>query len=116
MTHIRFMHVHKHCSLAYLVWICYVCDDVPKTTLLALSAAFLSSFAFAGDTCPITLIGGTGDATSIAITFENAGKLPIRQLEFNCVPVRTQPHKAEHACREANALFFPGMQYTVNYP
>ena len=87
-----------------------------KAVRLVNIVAFLSSFAFASGSCPITLLSGAGDATSIAITFQNAGKLPIRQLEFNCTPVQRQPHKGQHTCREANALFFPGMQYTVSYP
>lgn len=77
----------------------------------------LASVAFASDPCPITLLSATGDAGSIAITFQAAGKLPIRQLEFNCVPAQQQARKARYThCREANALFFPGTEYTVSYP
>jgi hypothetical protein len=89
---------------------------MPKAALSLIIFSFLTSLAFASGSCPITLLSGTGDATSIAITFQNAGKLPIRQLEFNCVPVQRQAHRAQHnTCREANALFFPGMEYTVRY-
>ena len=77
----------------------------------------VSSFAFAGSPCPLALLSGTDDASSFAITFQNVGKLPIRQLEFSCAPVRQHAHGDQNtSCRERNALFFPGMEYTVSYP
>src|ERR1700677_939978 len=33
---------------------------------------------------PLPLVSGTGSRDSLSITFMNAGKLPIRRLEFNC--------------------------------
>ena len=88
-----------------------------KGILLVIIAGSLTASALTGDPCPITLLSGTGDANSIAVTFQNMGKLPIRQLEFNCIPLQLKAYRARPgACREANALFFPGMQYTVNYP
>ena len=88
-----------------------------KPALLLVIFSFLSPPAFAGGPCPVTLLSATGDANSISITFQNVGKLPIRELEFNCVPVQQHAEKAQPtSCREANALFFPGMEYTVSYP
>jgi hypothetical protein len=70
-----------------------------------------------GSPCPVMLVSGTGDADAIVVTFRNAGKLPIRQLEFNCTPAGTEAGKGQRArCREENALFYPGMEYTVRYP
>ncbi|HTC95339.1 MAG TPA: hypothetical protein VK699_17975 [Terriglobales bacterium] len=84
---------------------------------LAVAVAFFVSLAHAIGTCPVTLVSGTGDVDGISITFRNAGKLPIRRLEFNCTLVRAQAHKSQSIpCREENALFFPGTEYTVKYP
>jgi hypothetical protein len=67
-------------------------------------------------TCPLTLVSGAGDRDSISVTFRNVGKLPIRRIEFNCVPARGQAHKAGDAdCREHNAMFFSETPYTVKY-
>ena len=87
-----------------------------KAVVLAIFLS-LSPFAVASGSCPINLLSGTGDASSIAITFQNVGKLPIRELELNCVPFQQPVHKTgPTGCHEANALFFPGMEYTVSYP
>jgi hypothetical protein len=76
----------------------------------------LGQLAHAAGRCPLTLISGTGGSDSISITFMNAGKLPIRRLEFNCKPIGDRSDKAEPIhCVEENALFFPGVQYTVTY-
>jgi hypothetical protein len=57
------------------------------------------------------MVSGSADGDQIVVTFRNAGKLPIRRLEFACASGgRTG------ICREGNALFYPGMQYTVRYP
>lgn len=73
--------------------------------------------AYASGGCPVTLISGTGGSDSISITFRNTGKLPVRQLEFNCKLVGNRSGKAGPiACKEDSALFFPGMDYTVTYP
>ena len=83
--------------------------------LLVLSWS-LRSLAFAAGPCPVTLLSATADRSSIAITFRNDGKLPIRQLEFNCVLVRQHASKRQSVgCREQNALFFPGTEYSVSY-
>lgn len=67
--------------------------------------------------CPVTMVSGTGNPDAMVIAFRNAGKLPIRRLEFNCTPVHAQTGKrAGKLCREENALFYPGAEYTVRYP
>ena len=68
----------------------------------------LSSMTCAFGVCPVMMVSGVGERDNIVVTFRNAGKLPIRQLEFNCTPV--QPHVVgqTNACRERNALFYPG--------
>lgn len=71
--------------------------------LLAVSLAYASS-------CPVTLVTGTGDVDGIVLTFRNAGKLPIRELEFNCSLARAARPPQRMACREKNALFYPGME------
>ena len=68
-----------------------------------------------GAVCPVMMVSGTGDADGIVLTFRNSGKLPIRQLEFSCTTAQMRD-SGRGACRERNALFYPGMQYTVRYP
>jgi hypothetical protein len=88
-----------------------------KAALILVVFPFLNLLAFGSGSCPINLLSAGGDANSISITFQNVGKLPIRQLEFDCVPLQESARKDQHiTCREANALFFPGMEYTVSYP
>ena len=74
--------------------------------LLVISHAYASP-------CPVMLVSGIGDADGIVLTFRNSGKLPIRNLEFNCLlagPAQSM------VCRERNALFYPGMEYALRYP
>lgn len=67
--------------------------------------------------CPVMMVSGTGNPDAMVIAFRNAGKLPIRRLEFNCTPVHAQTGKrAGKLCREENAVFYPGAEYTVRYP
>jgi hypothetical protein len=73
---------------------------------------FLSVDALA--VCPVMLVSGVGESDGIVLTFRNSGKLLIRQLEFSCKSEPSQ--RGSNACREANTLFYPGMQYTVRYP
>jgi hypothetical protein len=88
-----------------------------KAALLPVISPVLSLLAFGSGTCPINLLQADRDANSISITFQNVGKLPIRRLEFDCAPLQEPGHKEQPiTCREANALFFPGMEYTVSYP
>lgn len=91
-----------------------------KSRDLALATALiLTLFVASADAslpCPLTLVSGAGNGDAIIVTFRNAGKLPIRRLEFNCTLVHAQADKAQGAVyREANALFFPGATYTVRY-
>jgi len=83
-----------------------------RTISIASILLVISSQALA--VCPVMLVSGAGEPDGIVLTFRNSGKLLIRQLEFRC----TEPGSSRdsHACREANALFYPGMQYTVRYP
>ena len=87
-----------------------------KATQLAILAVFFTPLADASGTCPVTLLSGAADRGAITVTFLNAGKLPIRRLEFSCTLVHAQAHEAQRTlCREENALFFPGTEYTVRY-
>jgi len=88
----------------------------PKAVvLLTLVLAFVSVADAAGP-CPLMLISGTAESDAIVVTFRHGGKVPIRQLEFNCTPLRSQAHKPQNGrCREDNALFYPGGEYTVRY-
>ena len=61
--------------------------------------------------CPVMMVSGTGERDQIVVTIQNTGKLPIRRLEFACASGSTTG-----VCREGNALFYPGMQYTLRYP
>jgi hypothetical protein len=76
---------------------------------------FLAS-AYALGACPVMMISGTGERDNIVVTFHNPGKLPIRQLKFACTPSQATSPRHDRSCREANGLFYPGMQYTVRYP
>jgi hypothetical protein len=67
-----------------------------------------------GSVCPVMMVSGTGDADGIVLTFRNSGKLLIRQLEFSCTTAQVRD-SGRGVCRERNALFYPGMQYTVRY-
>lgn len=81
-------------------------------TFLCIALAFgLVAGAYAS-VCPVMIVSGTGDRDGIAVTVRNAGKLPIRQLQLRCVGVSGKVGN----CEEANALFYPGMEYTLRYP
>jgi hypothetical protein len=73
----------------------------------------LGQLAEAAGKCPVTLVSGAGSLDSLSVTFRNDGKLPIRALEFNCQLLSDRSDNIH--CVEGNALFFPGMEYTVTY-
>lgn len=73
----------------------------------------LGQLANAAGRCPVTLVSASGTLDSLSITFMNAGKLPIRRLEFNCQLIGDRSDSIR--CAEENALFYPGMEYTVTY-
>jgi hypothetical protein len=108
----------SHFPWAGARFLCYLAGCMSKAMKIAVLAMFGGAVAYAGGSpCPVMLVSGTGDETAIVVTFRNVGKLPIRQLEFNCTPAGTEARKGQRArCREANALFYPGMEYTVRYP
>ena len=84
---------------------------------MLVSAVLILQASATGSVCPVMLVSGTGERDAMVITFRNAGKLPIRRLEFNCTPVRGHSGKRlRRPCREENALFYPGPEYTVRYP
>jgi len=80
---------------------------------LAVLVVLLGQLANAAGRCPVTLVSASGTLDSLSITFMNAGKLPIRRLEFNCKPIGDRSDNIR--CGEDNALFYPGMEYTVTY-
>lgn len=77
--------------------------------LLAVSLAHASP-------CPVMLVSGMGDKDGIVLTFRNSGKLPIRRLELNCSLPGAATSARSMACIEKNALFYPGVEYTLRYP
>jgi len=83
---------------------------------IAASAVVVVLFSQAyGNTCPVTLVSGVSDPDALVLTLRNAGKLPIRRLEFDCRPTRTAASGKSTSCREENALFYPGTELTVRY-
>lgn len=88
---------------------------MPKAIALSALAVLVISQAYAS-TCPVTLVSAVGDPDAIVLTLRNSGKLPIRRLEFNCKPARSQAASRGGPCREENALFYPGAELTVRYP
>jgi hypothetical protein len=80
-------------------------------------AVFFIPVARATIPCPVTVVDGAEEGNAFSVTFQNAGKLIIRRLEFNC-KMLLQGGKVQSLtrCGEENALFFPGMEYTVRYP
>ncbi|MGA7290348.1 MAG: hypothetical protein WBX02_19760 [Terriglobales bacterium] len=80
---------------------------------LAVFVVLLGQLANATGRCPVTLVSASGTLDSVSITFMNAGKLPIRRLEFSCK--LTGDRSDNIRCEEDNALFYPGMEYTVTY-
>jgi hypothetical protein len=66
--------------------------------------------------CPVLLVSGEADSDTIAVTFRNVDRLPIRRLEFNCKLADARADKA-HArhCLEPNASFVPRTEFTVSY-
>lgn len=75
------------------------------------------SAGLAQSPCPILLVSAKAAENQISITFMNMDKRVIRQLEFNCGPSRSIIGKVTDrpSCREDNALFFPGQEYTLDY-
>ncbi len=75
--------------------------------------------AQAGSSCPVTLVGGEGDANGIVISLLNAGKEPIRRVEFDSVAIRghTGSSHANRAgvCSEENTMLFPATPYDLKY-
>ena len=91
--------------------------NMSKAGQLAVFVILFASLGQASNPCPVTPVNGTDDLNAFAITFRNAGKLPIRRLEFNCNLAQLKTHKVQTIqCSEKNALFFPGTEYTVRYP
>jgi hypothetical protein len=95
-----------------------VCERklMSKRITAGLLVLAIVSLARAEFRCPVTLVSGAGDSDSVSITFMNTGKLPVRQLEFNCKLVGGRADRSAPSCKEDNALFFAGIEYTVNYP
>lgn len=84
--------------------------------LALLILACAAPLSDAGGACPVNLVSGASDANAIKVVFRNVSQLPIRQLEFLCKAVDPQADKAGHAhCREEDASYLPGNEYTVTY-
>jgi len=86
------------------------------TKAITVAAHFLAASLAYASSCPVMLVSGMRDVDGIVVTFRNAGKLPIRDLEFNCSLAHAAQPPQRMACREKNALFYPGMEYTLRYP
>lgn len=86
------------------------------TAIAALGVLLLLTPSAEASPCPLTLVSGEAERNVIVLTLRNAGKLPIRGVEFNCAPLHPRAKNAQAAdCRERNALFFPGTTNTVSY-
>jgi hypothetical protein len=83
---------------------------------LALLALVLAPRGETKSACPVMLVSGAKDQDTISVTFRNAGKFPIRRLEFNCKLANSRAKAAGQArCYEPNASFLPVGEYTVSY-
>jgi hypothetical protein len=87
-----------------------------RARALAILMILVWASACAFGVCPVMMISGAAERDNIVLSFRNSGKLSIRQLEFSCTSLPSWTVERTNQCREANALFYPGMQYTVRYP
>ena len=87
-----------------------------KTKMTAVVVCLLVVSLVYASPCPVMLVSGMGDRDGIVLTFRNSGKLPIRRLELNCSLPGAAPSERSMACTEKNALFYPGVEYTLRYP
>jgi hypothetical protein len=84
--------------------------------MISVAAGLIAASLAYASPCPVMLVSGVGDKDGIIITFRNSGKLPIRQLELNCSLPGAPASAKFMSCDERNALFYPGMEYTLRYP
>ena len=84
-------------------------------TACIMSASVSSSHASMA--CPVRLSSGKVDEGKIDISFMNKGKVPIRQLELYCAPLKG-PKAKRLVCHTESGVFFPGTPYTLSsaYP
>ncbi len=83
---------------------------------LAMLAGFLAPLSHADNFCPIILVSGVNDQGSLTVSFRNAGKLPIQQIELNCTRLREQGQRSRGSvCHVETGLFFPGTEYEMKY-
>jgi len=85
-----------------------------KLLQIALLEALLVSLTYGSSSCPLMIASSTADQDGIRLTFRNAGKLPIRRLDFRCTATRRGKTQSGN-CLEKNAMFFPGPEYSVSY-
>jgi hypothetical protein len=66
--------------------------------------------------CPLTFLSGSVTQHVVSVTFRNAGKKTIRELDLDCKAVDLDADKAHPGhCFEEGANFLPGHQYTTRY-
>lgn len=89
-------------------------DRMRGLALAAIAMALGMPLADASGSCPVTLIDGTGDQDTFTVSFQNAGKLPIRRLDLSGKLLSANRGAGQLlSCQEENALFYPGTVYTL---
>ncbi len=86
-----------------------------KAVVLAALIAIPARQSLAEIPCPITLISGDADQDSIRLSFMNKGKVPVQQLNLSCTPPKDQTARGA-ACHTESGLFYPGMEYSLDFP
>jgi hypothetical protein len=85
-----------------------------KTILIACLTGVSVQPSWAAIACPVSLADGKADRDGIVLSFRNIGKLPIQELEFNCLPIgNAAAHRL--TCHTETGLFFPGTEYTSSF-
>jgi hypothetical protein len=64
--------------------------------------------------CPVRLSNGKLDQGKVNLSFMNKGKVPIRQLELYCAPLKG-PKAKRLVCHTESGVFFPGTPYTLSF-
>jgi hypothetical protein len=70
--------------------------------------------SWAAIACPVSLVDGRADQDGIILSFRNIGKLPVQELELNCMPIGS-PATHGLTCHTETGLFFPGTEYTSSF-
>jgi hypothetical protein len=85
-----------------------------KRILIACLAGASVHPSWAAIACPVSLVDGKADQDGIVVSFRNVGKLPIQELELNCLPIGN-PATHRLTCHTETGLFFPATEYTSSF-